>query len=61
MLAAPFTQKFTDRPELKDVILELAEALHHDCQTSEYEPGDELWESKYIRMSYTGKTAQNQE
>ena len=35
--------------------------LNHDCQTSEYEPGDELWESKYIRMSYTGKTAQNQE
>lgn len=29
--------------------------LHHDCQITEYGPGDDLWESKYIRMSYSGK------
>lgn len=50
-------QKFTDKLELKDVILELAEDLHHDCPISEYGPGDDLWESKYIRTAYRGKVA----
>lgn len=48
-------QKYLDKLELKDVILEIAEDLHHDCQITEYGPGDDLWESKYIRMSYSGK------
>ncbi len=45
-------QKFIDRLELKDIILEVAEDLHHDCQISEYGPWDDLWESKYIAMTY---------
>lgn len=45
-------QKFTDRLELKDVILTVAEDLHHDCRISEYGPWDDLWESKYIAMTY---------
>ena len=45
-------QKYLDKLELKDVILEIAEDLHHDCQISEYGPWDDLWESKYIGMSY---------
>lgn len=50
-------QKFLDKLELKDVILEIAEDLHHDCQISEYgtlkyDSRDELWESKYIEMTY---------
>lgn len=48
-------QKYLDKLELKDVILEIAEDLHHDCQITEYGPGDDLWESKYIRMSHSGK------
>ena len=46
-------QKFLDKLELKDVILEIAEDLHRDCPISEYGPGDKLWESKYIDMTYT--------
>lgn len=45
-------QKYLDKLELKDVILEIAEDLHHDCQISEYGPRDNLWESKYIEMAY---------
>ena len=45
-------QKFLDKLELKDVILEIAEDLYHDCRISEYGPGDELWESKYFSMTY---------
>lgn len=45
-------QKYLDKLELKDVILKIAEDLHHDCQISEYGPWDNLWESKYIGMSY---------
>ncbi len=48
-------QKYLDKLELKDVILEIAADLHHDCQITEYGPEDDLWESKYIRMSYSGK------
>lgn len=49
-------RKYLDKLELRDVILEIAEDLHHDCQISEYDPRDDLWESKYIRMSYTGRS-----
>lgn len=45
-------QRFLDNLELKDIILEIAEDLHHDCQIDEYGPRDNLWESKYIKMAY---------
>lgn len=44
--------RFTDKLELKDVIIEIAGDLHHDCQISEYDMDDELWVSKYISMTY---------
>ena len=43
-------QKYVDQLELKDIILEVAEDLHHDCPISEYGPGDDSWERKYIEM-----------
>lgn len=49
-------RKYLDRLELKGMILEIAEDLYHDCQITEYGPRDNLWESKYISMSYSGKT-----
>lgn len=45
-------KKFIDNLELKDVILEVAEDLYNDCKISEWGPGDEKWESKYVRMDY---------
>ena len=48
-------QKYINELELKDIILEIAEDLYHDCQITEYGPWDELWKSKYISMSYSGK------
>ena len=45
-------EKFIDKLELKDVILEVAEDLHHDCQISEYGPWDRVWASKYVEMTY---------
>lgn len=49
-------QKYVDKLELKDVILEVAEDLHHDCQISEYGPGDDTWERRYIEMVHRKKT-----
>ncbi len=49
-------QKYLDKLELKDIILEIAEDLHHDCPITGHDPLDSLWESKYISMSYSGKT-----
>ena len=48
-------QKYLDKLELKDIIIEIAEDLYRDCRITEYGPGDNLWESKYIEMSYSGK------
>ncbi len=45
-------QKYLDNLELKDIILEIARDLHHDCQITEYGPQDKLWESKYIEMAH---------
>lgn len=45
-------EKFTERLELKAIIIELAEDLFYDCQISEYGPGDKVWESKYVDMTY---------
>lgn len=48
-------EQFIKNLELKDVIIELAEDLHHDCQISEYGYDDSVWESKYVTMTYRGK------
>ena len=45
-------QKYLNNLELKDIILEIAEDLHHDCKIAEYGPRDKLWESKYVAMAY---------
>ncbi len=45
-------QKFTDKLELKDVILEVAEDLHRDCRIGEYGPRDDVWANKYLSMKY---------
>ncbi len=46
--------------ELKDLILEVAEDLYHDCQMSEYSDySDPVWESKYLYLDYApGKEIQ---
>lgn len=46
-------QKYLDNLELKDVIIEIAEDLYSDSNISER---DEIWESKYITVTY-GKKA----
>ena len=47
-------EKYLKNLELKDLILEIADDLHHDCQMSEYdyEHRDPVWIRKYIKMSY---------
>lgn len=45
-------QKHLDKLELRDVIIEIAEDLYNDCRISEYGLGDDIWESKYISMTY---------
>jgi hypothetical protein len=48
-------EKYTEKLELKEVILEIADDLYHDCQMSEYdyEHRDPVWVQKYIEMSYS--------
>lgn len=47
-------QKYLDNLELKEVILEVADDLYHDCQMTEYgEYYDRTWDEKYIKMTYT--------
>lgn len=49
--------KYTENLELRDLIIEVADDLWHDCRISEY--GDEhdlVWEQKYIEMTYGRKT-----
>lgn len=42
--------KYIENLELKNVILELADDLYHDCRISEYSPyHDRIWEQKYIK------------
>ena len=40
--------KWKENLECKDVILEIADDLCHDCQIAEYGPWDREWEQKYI-------------
>ena len=46
--------RYKENLELKDVILEVADDLWHDCQMSEYdyEHRDPVWIQKYIEMSW---------
>ena len=45
--------KFREKLELYDVIMELAEDLYNDCQISEYsEYQDDTWECKYLYRCY---------
>ena len=49
--------KYTENLELRDLIIEVADDLWHDCRISKY--GDEhdlVWEQKYIEMAYGKKT-----
>ena len=47
------TEKYLENLELKDLILEIADDLHHDCQMTEYgEERDPVWIRKYIEMTY---------
>lgn len=49
-------QKYKDRLELSDVILEIADDLCSDCPISEYgKNSDEAWERKYIYANYLKK------
>ena len=49
-------EKFLKDLELKEEIIEIADDLFNDCQISEYGPErDEVWENKYIYMSYPNK------
>ncbi len=45
--------KYIENLELKNVILELADDLYHDCRISEYSSyHDRIWEQKYIKKTY---------
>lgn len=46
-------QKYLENLELKDVILDIADDLYHDCKISEYGSYyDEVWKRKYIDNAY---------
>ena len=46
-------EKYLEKLELRDVILELADDLLNDCQMEEYgDYEDPIWEAKYVRMDY---------
>ena len=50
-------EKWKDRLELSDVILEMADDICHGCQMSEYSSyNDPAWTSKYIRMRRYAKS-----
>ena len=50
---AAIPQKFLAHLELKDVLLELADDLYHDCRMSEHDDCDDpVWAAKYVRMDY---------
>lgn len=46
-------QKFLDKLELRNVIIEMADDLYNDCRMSGYDPyRDDVWEKKYIDYTY---------
>ena len=48
-------QKFIETLELKDVILEIAEDLHHGGRITEYGTWDDRWANKYLAINYRPK------
>lgn len=53
-------QKYLDKLELRDVILEIADDLFHDCQMSVLDSGcDEIWTQKYIQATYKPACCKN--
>ena len=49
-------EKYLEKLELRDVILELADDLFNDCQMEEYgDYEDPVWEAKYVKMEYQPK------
>lgn len=44
--------RFVDRLELVDVILELADDVTTDCPMSDWGPSNPVWEHKYIHSDY---------
>ena len=51
-------ERFIEPLELKDIIMEIADDLHHDCQISSYGPDDPMWRAKY---SYNMRRPENME
>ena len=50
---AGIPEKYITNLELCDLIVEVADDLHHDCQISEYDTADDpVWAKKYIAMTY---------
>ena len=46
-------EKFLEKLELRDLILNLADDLLNDCQMKEYDDfEDSVWIAKYVRMDY---------
>lgn len=46
-------EKYITDLELKDVILEIADDLYHDCKMEEYSDYyDPVWDAKYVRMTH---------
>ena len=43
--------KYTEKLELRDLIIEVADDLWHDCRISEYGSEDPVWEQKDIRKA----------
>lgn len=49
-------EKFLEKLELRDLILNLADDLLNDCQMKEYDDfEDPVWMAKYVRMDYQPK------
>ncbi|MGM9604717.1 MAG: ADP-ribosylglycohydrolase family protein, partial [Faecousia sp.] len=49
-------QKYLEKLELRDILMELADDLYYDCQISEYKPPvtprEIAWEQKYVKAAY---------
>ena len=46
-------QKFIEKLELKEIIMDIAEDLYNDCKMSEYSSYyDKVWDEKYIHNTY---------
>lgn len=53
-------EKYLEKLELRDIILEIADDLFNDCRMEEYEDyEDPVWLAKYVRMDYKPKEGNN--